>query len=69
MFLQIVKGVKTLHDGNFLHRDLKPSNVFITEEGVYKVGDYGTVCVADENKTQTVIMGGFYFFFYFFLFK
>jgi serine/threonine protein kinase len=36
--MQIADGLKTLHDGEIIHRDLKGSNIFITEDGLYKIG-------------------------------
>jgi serine/threonine protein kinase len=33
-----MRGLKELHDEKIIHRDLKPSNVFISDEGVYKLG-------------------------------
>jgi mitosis inhibitor protein kinase SWE1 len=35
---QLASGLKVLHDGGTMHRDLKPSNIFITEEGIFKIG-------------------------------
>jgi NIMA (never in mitosis gene a)-related kinase len=34
----LMKGLKKLHEENIVHRDLKPSNIFLTENGVYKLG-------------------------------
>jgi serine/threonine protein kinase len=33
-----MKGLKQLHKEKIIHRDLKPSNIFLTENGVYKLG-------------------------------
>jgi serine/threonine protein kinase len=33
-----MKGLKELHDEKIIHRDLKPSNIFISDEGIYKLG-------------------------------
>jgi NIMA (never in mitosis gene a)-related kinase len=33
-----MKGLKKLHDEKIIHRDLKPSNIFLSEDGVYKLG-------------------------------
>jgi serine/threonine protein kinase len=38
---QIGKGIKYLHEKNFIHRDIKPENVLITSDGQMKIGDFG----------------------------
>jgi Ca2+-binding EF-hand superfamily protein len=38
--LQIAKGLKKLHENQFIHRNLKPSNVFLTESLNAMIGDY-----------------------------
>eukprot|EP00371_Babesia_bovis_P002298 XP_001610945.1 cyclin-dependent kinase-related kinase [Babesia bovis T2Bo] len=38
---QLLKGLEELHNCNFVHRDLSPANVFITDEGVMKIADFG----------------------------
>ncbi len=38
---QVCEGVAFAHSRGIIHRDLKPSNLFITREGVAKVGDFG----------------------------
>ena len=32
-------GLKSLHDKKIVHRDVKAANVFVSGEGVYKLGD------------------------------
>ena len=39
IFIQLVKGLKALHDLNILHRDLKSANVFLYSNGEAKIGD------------------------------
>ena len=36
-----LRGVAHLHSAWVMHRDLKPGNLFLTPEGVVKVGDFG----------------------------
>jgi mitosis inhibitor protein kinase SWE1 len=35
-----MNGLKKLHDEEIIHRDLKPSNIFISKDGIYKIGIY-----------------------------
>lgn len=39
IFIQIVKGLKAMHDLNILHRDLKSANVFLNKDITVKLGD------------------------------
>ncbi len=34
-----MKGLKALHDLKILHRDLKCANIFVSKNGIYKLGD------------------------------
>ncbi len=38
-FIQLVKGLKVLHDNNLMHRDLKTANIFLMKNGICKLGD------------------------------
>jgi NIMA (never in mitosis gene a)-related kinase len=31
----------TIHSKKILHRDIKTQNIFITKEGILKIGDFG----------------------------
>jgi serine/threonine protein kinase len=33
-----MKGLKQLHEEKIIHCNLKPSNIFLTENGVFKLG-------------------------------
>ena len=39
IFIQMVKGLKALHDLKILHRDLKSANIFLFNDGCAKIGD------------------------------
>ncbi|ORX57585.1 kinase-like protein [Hesseltinella vesiculosa] len=40
--LQIGLGIQAIHDAGVAHLDLKPSNILADEDGVLKIGDFGT---------------------------
>ncbi|KAL3424385.1 hypothetical protein PVAG01_03666 [Phlyctema vagabunda] len=41
IMLELSLGLKHIHDSGYIHLDLKPANIFITFEGVLKIGDFG----------------------------
>lgn len=41
--IQILRGVKLIHDNEYLHRDLKPANILKYHDGKYKITDFGLV--------------------------
>lgn len=41
IMLELSQGLKRIHDCGYIHLDLKPANIFITFEGVLKIGDFG----------------------------
>ena len=55
IFIQMVKGLKALHDLNIIHRDLKSSNIFLFSDGTAKIGDLNVSKVVNKGVgfTQT----------------
>uniref|UniRef100_A0A146P5N6 cyclin-dependent kinase n=1 Tax=Fundulus heteroclitus TaxID=8078 RepID=A0A146P5N6_FUNHE len=41
LMLQLLRGVRHLHDNWILHRDLKTSNLLLSHKGILKIGDFG----------------------------
>ena len=53
IFIQLVKGLKALHELNILHRDLKSANVFLMKDGSVKLGDLNVSKVARKGMGHT----------------
>jgi NIMA (never in mitosis gene a)-related kinase len=47
--IQMIQGLKALHDNKIMHRDLKSANVFLMKDGTLKLGDL--------NVSKVVKMG------------
>lgn len=41
LLTMILFGLQHIHDQKITHRDLKPMNIFIGEDGLLKIGDFG----------------------------
>ncbi len=53
ILIQLIKGLKSLHDLKILHRDLKSANVFLFSNGSAKLGDLNVSKVAKKGLLYT----------------
>jgi NIMA (never in mitosis gene a)-related kinase len=53
IFIQIVRGLKALHNVNIFHRDLKSANIFLSKDGTAKLGDMNVSKVAKKGLLYT----------------
>jgi NIMA (never in mitosis gene a)-related kinase len=61
-FTQICLAIKHIHDKKILHRDLKSQNIFLTKNGLIKLGDFGIAkCLNFTlDKAKTIVGTPFY---------
>jgi len=55
---QICDGVAFAHKHGVIHRDLKPANIFIRDDGVVKILDFGVAKLASSRVTRTGVVLG-----------
>lgn len=51
MVQQVGKGLERAHAAGVIHRDLKPQNLFCTENGTWKILDFGVGTLVDHEGT------------------
>ncbi|KAG5479499.1 hypothetical protein LSCM1_04765 [Leishmania martiniquensis] len=62
-FSQICLALSYMHERRILHRDLKTQNVFLTKDGVVKVGDFGiSTVLRNTYELKHTICGTPYYF-------
>ena len=49
ILIQMVKGLKNMHDMNVMHRDIKSANVFLNKDFEAKLGDMNVSKVANNK--------------------
>ena len=53
IFIQICRGLKSLHDLKILHRDFKSANIFLFSDGTAKIGDLNVSKVLHKGLGHT----------------
>lgn len=61
-FTQICLAIKHIHDKKILHRDLKSQNIFLSDNGLIKLGDFGIAkCLNFTMEKACTIVGTPYY--------
>lgn len=55
---QLLLGIGYIHKKKVIHRDLKLGNMFLTDDLVMKIGDFGLATRVDENEPKKVSICG-----------
>ena len=50
--IDICQALEVCEDKNIIHRDIKPSNIFRGEDGVFKLGDFGSAVVLGQQINE-----------------
>lgn len=53
ILIQMIQGLKALHDIKIMHRDLKSANIFLIKDGTVKLGDLNVSKVIKMNLAYT----------------
>ncbi|KAF2404808.1 Pkinase-domain-containing protein [Trichodelitschia bisporula] len=56
--LQLLRGIKYLHNSHILHRDMKAANILISNRGILKIADFGLARHYDEPVPRPGAGGG-----------
>ncbi|KAJ7076348.1 hypothetical protein B0H15DRAFT_864230 [Mycena belliarum] len=52
IIVDLSNGLQFIHDAGVIHLDLKPSNIFVTQEGRFKIGDFGMASMWPRPATR-----------------
>lgn len=57
IFSQIVKGLNFIHEHRIAHRDIKPENIFMCENGLVKIADFGYSALNSDSDFRSTVCG------------
>lgn len=55
--LEILQGLRACHNNDIIHRDVKGDNIFVSDEGEYKIGDFGVSKILKDTSRAASLKG------------
>ena len=55
---QVARGLQYAHDQQVVHRDIKTANLFLTQDKVVKIMDFGLAKMIEEVRRGSTVIGG-----------
>lgn len=59
--IEMCAALEVCQKRNVIHRDIKPQNIFVSDDGVFKLGDFGVARTAEKTTRATAGIGTYRF--------
>ena len=59
MGIDLCSALEACEETGLLHRDLKPDNILVSEDGIFKICDFGTAKILEKTYTENSVKGTF----------